>query len=266
MSQRGRFSLTHCRRHHIMATWVVGDIHGCYNEFMALLDKTGNKADDTFILIGDIVDRGPDTHKMLDWAMENVTPDGHFQMICGNHENNIIDDYDRERKVYKDIFRDGGFGSLGAAVLACHYGFDIYMRDEGYETIRDLRPFIMWFKKLPLTKRVTVMTSEGKEQEYVIAHGWYGKNLKRMGILWDRDIDDKGHLKEDYHPVKNEILVHGHTPVFIELGYPEDGRVHFREHSINVDCGCVYGVRGEIGGRLAALRLEDRKVIYQDPV
>ena len=205
-----------------MATWVIGDIHGCYNEFMALLSSPLIKEDDTIILIGDIIDRGPDSLKMLKWAIENVTSDGRFQMICGNRE--------------------------------------------GYERIKDVRPFIMWFKKLPLTKRIMVMSPEGYEQEYIIAHGWYGKRLERINILWDRDIDAHGRFKNDYVPAKNEILIHGHTPIFVELGYPEDGRAHFREHSINIDCGCVYGVTEQIEGRLAALRLEDRRVIYQEPL
>ncbi len=248
-----------------MATWVVGDIHGCYNEFMTLLENPEIKKEDTIILIGDIIDRGPDSLKMMKWAMENVTPDGRFQMICGNHENNVIEDYDKKRKEYKKYHPDERFSKMDVSVLDCHYSFDVYMWGEGYEMIRDVRPFIMWFKRLPLTKRVTVNTPEGHEQEYMIAHGWYGRRLKRLDILWERDVDDRGRFKEDYVPEKNEILIHGHTPVLVELGYPEDGRVHFREHSINIDCGCVYGVTEGIEGRLAALRLEDRKVIYRDP-
>lgn len=249
-----------------MATWVVGDVHGCYNEFMALLQNPEIKSDDTIILIGDIIDRGPGILKMIKWAMENVTPDGRIQMICGNHENNVIEDYEHNRKNFKKYYPDENFGKMDVSVLDCHYAFDVYMFAEGYERTKDVRPFISWFKKLPLVKRVTVTSPEGEEQEYIIAHGWYGKRWKRLDILWERDIDDWGKFKPDYVPAKNEILIHGHTPVLVENGYPESGCVHFREHSINIDCGCVYGVTENCKGRLAAIRLEDRKVVYQDPL
>ncbi len=249
-----------------MATWVVGDIHGCYNEFMELLQNPEIREDDVIILIGDIIDRGPDTLKMLKWAKKNVTESGRFQMICGNHENNIIVDYEHCRKDFRKCHPDEDFGMMDVTVLDCHYGFDVYMSAEGYERIKDVRPFIGWFKRLPLTKRVRVSLPDGKEQEYIIAHGWYGNRWRRMDILWERDINDWGNFKKDYVPEMQEILIHGHTPVLVANGYQEDGKVLFRENSINIDCGCVYGVTGNYNGRLAAIRLEDRKVVYQEPL
>lgn len=48
-----------------MATWVIGDVHGCYNEFLKLIHNEEIKDTDTIILIGDIIDRGSDSYKML---------------------------------------------------------------------------------------------------------------------------------------------------------------------------------------------------------
>ena len=45
-----------------MATWVVGDIHGMFEAFMKLLEYSEIKKDDTVILIGDIIARGPDSY------------------------------------------------------------------------------------------------------------------------------------------------------------------------------------------------------------
>lgn len=44
-----------------MQTLVIGDIHGCYAELRALLDKAGLTEADHIISIGDCVDRGPET-------------------------------------------------------------------------------------------------------------------------------------------------------------------------------------------------------------
>ena len=73
--------------------YVIGDIHGCYNRFMELLNKLYLKEDDIVILIGDIIDRGKQSPQMLKWAMENITADGRFQMVLGNHEKAVVEDY-----------------------------------------------------------------------------------------------------------------------------------------------------------------------------
>lgn len=39
-------------------TIVIGDIHGCYDEMIALINKIGVTDDDLIVSLGDIVDRG----------------------------------------------------------------------------------------------------------------------------------------------------------------------------------------------------------------
>ncbi|MCP3872756.1 MAG: hypothetical protein GY699_06320, partial [Desulfobacteraceae bacterium] len=66
-----------------MKTLVIGDIHGCYDELMALLDKAALGREDRIIALGDILDRGPDSAKVVDFF--NL----HAQASClmGNHEH-----------------------------------------------------------------------------------------------------------------------------------------------------------------------------------
>ena len=47
---------------------AVGDIHGCAAEFAELLDKLALQRGDRLILLGDLVNRGPDTRLVLDLA------------------------------------------------------------------------------------------------------------------------------------------------------------------------------------------------------
>ena len=43
-----------------MATYCIGDVHGCYNEFMALLEEIKfDEAKDELLLTGDLIGRGP---------------------------------------------------------------------------------------------------------------------------------------------------------------------------------------------------------------
>ena len=69
-----------------MQTLVIGDIHGCYTELQALLDKAGLTEADRIISIGDCVDRGPETPEVLRFFREHAQA----QVIMGNHERKHV--------------------------------------------------------------------------------------------------------------------------------------------------------------------------------
>jgi serine/threonine protein phosphatase 1 len=65
---------------------VIGDIHGCLDELQDLLEAAGLAADDQIIALGDIVDRGPDSPRVLRFFHE--TP--HAVSLMGNHERKHV--------------------------------------------------------------------------------------------------------------------------------------------------------------------------------
>ena len=47
-------------------TFVIGDIHGCYKTLLAMLAKISpDPADDVLVFLGDYIDRGPDSQKVI---------------------------------------------------------------------------------------------------------------------------------------------------------------------------------------------------------
>ena len=48
---------------------AIGDIHGCHKEFADLLEKLDLRKDDRLILLGDLINRGPDSGN---WTNQNV--------------------------------------------------------------------------------------------------------------------------------------------------------------------------------------------------
>ncbi|WP_249779501.1 metallophosphoesterase [Bradyrhizobium sediminis] len=70
-------------------TFAIGDIHGCFDELESLVaacDLLSEGKNARFVFVGDYVDRGPDTRKVIDFLMESQhrEPD-RFICLRGNH-------------------------------------------------------------------------------------------------------------------------------------------------------------------------------------
>jgi serine/threonine protein phosphatase 1 len=62
--------------------FAVGDIHGCYTALQKALDAIGFDPDvDRLFSVGDLVDRGSESHEVLDWLDQPW-----FHAVCGNHD------------------------------------------------------------------------------------------------------------------------------------------------------------------------------------
>ena len=65
-----------------MATYVIGDIHGEFEQLKILLETMKFNDNDELYVMGDVVDRGPDPIKTLQYLM--TLPN--CVCIAGNHE------------------------------------------------------------------------------------------------------------------------------------------------------------------------------------
>ena len=66
-----------------MNTYVISDIHGCYDDFIDMLKQIDFSDKDQLILAGDYIDRGIQNFEMLKW-LENSSYN--VVAIKGNHE------------------------------------------------------------------------------------------------------------------------------------------------------------------------------------
>lgn len=74
-----------------MATYVIGDVHGCYEDLQKLLVKIDfNPKKDKLWFVGDIINRGPDSLKTLQFIMSLGDC---VQMVLGNHEFHLLASY-----------------------------------------------------------------------------------------------------------------------------------------------------------------------------
>lgn len=71
-------------------TLAIGDIHGCNTALRNLLLALELTADDTLIMLGDAIDRGPDSRDVLEQLIA-VNKQCQFVPIFGNHEQMLLD-------------------------------------------------------------------------------------------------------------------------------------------------------------------------------
>ena len=65
----------------------MSDIHGCYDELIKMLEIIDFSSDDSLIIAGDSMDRGPRSFEVLEWML-NV-PDNVI-LLKGNHDVEFI--------------------------------------------------------------------------------------------------------------------------------------------------------------------------------
>ncbi len=95
-----------------MATYVIGDIHGCWTALETLQRQIPIRETDSIITLGDYVDRGPNVRAVLDWLIERHQR-GTLQALIGNHEEVMLQARDNEA-VFNDWLGFGGRETLAS--------------------------------------------------------------------------------------------------------------------------------------------------------
>jgi diadenosine tetraphosphatase ApaH/serine/threonine PP2A family protein phosphatase len=66
-------------------TIVIGDVHGCLDELLALVARCGVTHADRVVLVGDLVAKGPDSAGVVQWARESGA-----DAVLGNHDAHVL--------------------------------------------------------------------------------------------------------------------------------------------------------------------------------
>ncbi len=101
-------------------TIAIGDIHGCATALRTLLSSLELVAEDTLVVLGDAIDRGPNSRDVLDQLLA-VNQSCRLVPILGNHEQMLLDVIDGKMPL-QDWLIHGGAETLdsygpGAALI-----------------------------------------------------------------------------------------------------------------------------------------------------
>lgn len=231
--------------------YVISDLHGCYQEFMQLLDQIQFSENDILYVIGDVIDRGPDPVKILQYMMmrSNVIP------IIGNHEYIAM-------RVLPGLFQEVKQEDL-EQVLTAEFiqNTQLWFEDGGRITAEQIR-------KLPLEEQEDLIEfirdfSVFEELEingthYILIHS-LPKGYQNHP---DQDfvLEEMLFSRPDFHGKwdGDTTYIVGHTPTF-KIGEEYRGKIFRNGRFIDIDCGCV------TGNALGILCLETGEEYYLNP-
>ncbi|RUX51186.1 serine/threonine protein phosphatase [Mesorhizobium sp. M4A.F.Ca.ET.020.02.1.1] len=217
--------------------YAIGDVHGCYKELRSLeqkilLDALPFRGRKIIIMLGDYVDRGPNSRRVLDHLIAPA-PQG-FLRVClaGNHEVAMLGYLDGHlsRELWLAI---GGLETLYSyGVDPARLG-DLYGSSE--EVDRRIRAAIP-AGHVSFLRTLPVMVCSRK---FVFVHAGI-----RPGIdLVEQDEDDLLNIRSEFFEkahILDRWVVHGHTIVDVPK---------FEGHRLGIDTGAFRS------GRLTAVRI-----------
>lgn len=219
---------------------VIGDVHGCIDEFASLFDLLGHESLDEIRHAGDLVDRGPDSGACVQFARERGVSG-----ILGNHEDSLLRRYfqgtrkkntteDKER-TFASIRDDRDWDYLKSlpslhvddALRTVYVHGGLYPRidlcrqpPEAVQNVQLIHPY----EKIGKTKWFGV-NPNGEDETELRKLGW---------VRWYEVCD---------HPY---TVVYGHSVFESPMVY---------KNTIGIDTGCVYG------NRLTAVILPERRFV-----
>ena len=216
--------------------YAVGDIHGRLDLFEALIgaveahDSAAGEAESTVVLLGDLVDRGPQSAGVVararEWQQQRTV-----RILAGNHEEMFLDSFD-DADTLRHFLRFGG----KETVLS--YGID----RRAYNVAEVDEVQVMMRQAVPQQDRDFIASFEDMIAigDYLFVHA----GIRPEVALEEQQVKDLRWIREPFlsHAEPHgAVVVHGHTI--------SDAPVE-RDNRIGIDTGAY------LSGRLTALVLE----------
>lgn len=264
-----------------MATYAIGDIQGCYTTLTHLLQEIGfSSTRDRVWLVGDLINRGPDSLSVLRWAKQNEQS---LQVVLGNHDLHSLAVAEGFAELHRfDTLQPLLQAEDSAELLAWLRGRDMAYAEDDYLMVHaGVLPQWSAAQTLALAGEVEAML---RSEDYLF---FLARMYGNQPDHWQDDLQGLGRLRiitnaltrlrvcspagvMDFH-FKGELdrIPDGLMPWFDVPGRKSADRTlvfgHWsalglvlRDNLIALDTGCLWG------GQLTALRMEDRRV-YQVP-
>ncbi len=221
---------------------IIGDIHGCYDELVTLLQKLGYQVGEDYavtppvgrrtVFLGDLVDRGPNTPAVLRLVM-NMVSAGSAICVPGNHDTKLL-----KKLKGKNVQLTHGLAETVQQLEAEPAEF----RQQVAQFIDDLvSHYVLDEGRLVVAHAGMIESMQGRGSGKVREFALYGETT---GETDEFGLPVRYNWAAEYRG--RATVVYGHTPI------PEP---EWLNNTINIDTGCVFG------GQLTALRYPERELV-----
>lgn len=171
---------------------IIADIAGQFDALTRLISKFNR--DEKFILVGDLIDRGPQSREVIEWTMSNPN----VQALMGNHEHMLLDWYNKmTNPLYFCQYDKTAWISNGGFATLRSYGAD-FNDPESAKNIP--AEHIDWLSSLPIYKEFCL---ESLHDRFFVSHAaWIHGSSSDYDRIWNR--------KEPW-PMVGSLQVFGHN-------------------------------------------------------
>jgi serine/threonine protein phosphatase 1 len=228
--------------------YVTSDLHGYpLDKFKKLLEKANFSDEDYCFVLGDVIDRGPESVELLKWLM--MQPN--IELIMGNHEAMFL-----ACTFLFDTITEEALDNLTEEDMAA---FNTWVANGGSETLNsisgcdreDILEIIDYVREAPLYDSVRV-----NNKDFLLVHSGLGEfdpNKDMSDYSADELIWTRPDLTQKYFD--DMITIFGHTPTLF-YGEKYRGKAVVTDTWIDIDTGAA------CGGSPMLLRLDDMKEFY----
>lgn len=240
-------------------TFAVGDIHGCYDELMLLMEKLKKEAKldyekDVVVFVGDHIDRGPKSKQVVTQLMKWKEKYPHWQFLYGNHEDLMLDALIGNGQIYQSY--DLWWMQGGKETAQSYIPPDRTMYEKAISSVKDSIPWkhLDWLRNLPYYY---------ENEDYFFVHAGIPPKLTLGEFKLKIDQNDAETKKQaiwirdefiDNTKYWGKKIIYGHTVV------PSFQPV-VKENKIGIDTA-ICAVNGT--GRLIAIELPVEKFYQQE--
>lgn len=209
----------------------VGDVHGHFTGLMHLLEKVSPHADDQIYFVGDLIDRGPDSAKVVDYVRQQQHP-----CVLGNHEQLLLEAF--AKKHGNNHALHAWLYSGGQSTLAS-YNRNPNLLLEHLDWLRSLPLFLdlndIWLVHAGLDPKLSVSDQTSEE------------------CCWIRDVFHN----EPVPYFQDKLIITGHTITFT---FPDirPGQIIEGPGWLDIDTGAYHPK----SGWLTAVDV-DAEIVYQ---
>lgn len=180
-----------------MATYVMSDIHGYLNRVSDLLRQVSFSNSDELFVLGDVIDRGPQSAEAIIWAVEEAPRNIHFLM--GNHEDMMLSVLKRDINAFCiDENRNWSYdepwswnGGNYTMLALCDMTTPQWRQNI----------LIPWLENLPFYFDVTL-----GEERYIMIHAGLGISVYRSDDFYSNGIREQINIP-DYGEVFSQTLL-----------------------------------------------------------